>query len=184
MHARVRVLGGGRRGFLHAYPQPICGCFWCISGLDTSSVELLSKCWLRAVSSVAPSQHPCTCSACCGQPSQRSWLASTMQRCVLSNRILLLLPLLSHLQAPKSARGCSPTCTMPVSQVPRHYYQFSCAAFATAVCINCLALVYEISPLKKQAAVIQILIKGMSTFVDYQLGYGQPLMIMGTRGAV
>lgn len=50
--------------------------------------------------------------------------------------------------------------------------------------MNVLAFVYEVAPLKRQAAVIQILIKGMAFCVDFQFGYSEPYMITGTNGAM
>ena len=68
--------------------------------------------------------------------------------------------------------------------MPRLYYQFSSAAFFTAVCVNALSFVYEISPLKRQAAVIQILIKGLSFAGDFQMGYMDPYMRIDTHDNV
>ena len=61
------------------------------------------------------------------------------------------------------------------------YYQFSSAAFATAVCMNALSLIYEVSPTKRQAAVIQMLIKGVSFAGDFQMGYLNPYMVIDTH---
>lgn len=71
-----------------------------------------------------------------------------------------------------------------VLQVPRLYYQISAAAFGTSVCMNALPLIHELSPIKKQAAVIQILIKGVSLVEDFQMGYGDPYMCTDSHGNV
>ena len=62
-------------------------------------------------------------------------------------------------------------------QVPRSFYQFSCAAFVSAACINACAVLYEDSPFKRQSALIQVVIKGLAAGVDLQMAYGAPLLV-------
>ena len=50
--------------------------------------------------------------------------------------------------------------------------------------INLLSFVYERSPMKRQAAIIQVLVKGVSCVGDFEMGYLQPLMILDSHGAV
>lgn len=52
---------------------------------------------------------------------------------------------------------------------PLLYYAGS-AAFASSFCHNFLSLCYETSPIKKQLALLQCTIKGVSLLADLQLG--------------
>lgn len=66
-------------------------------------------------------------------------------------------------------------------QVPRSFYLFSSAAFASAVAINFCAVLYEDSAFKRQAALIQVVIKGLAAMVDLQMYYGQPLIVLNPQ---
>lgn len=50
--------------------------------------------------------------------------------------------------------------------------------------MNALSFWYELSPLKRQAAVIQMLIKGLSFAGDFQMGYLQPYMCTDSHNNV
>ena len=72
--------------------------------------------------------------------------------------------------------------TFHVLQVPRLLYYASCAAFASTFCHNLLSLFYEASPIKKQLALMQCLIKGISALTDLQLGLGDTAVIADSNG--
>lgn len=62
------------------------------------------------------------------------------------------------------------------------FYAFS-AAFASSFCQNLLSLFYEAAPIKKQLALLQCIIKGVSTLVELSLGLGESPVISDSSGA-
>ncbi|KAK9794043.1 hypothetical protein WJX73_001341 [Symbiochloris irregularis] len=100
------------------------------------------------------------------------WKAVVLAAIATAGIFSLGLYLLHGLQTPQSLQIAAAF----FDEVPRLYFQISAAAFGTSVCMNALPLIHELSPIKKQAAVIQILIKGVSLVEDFQMGYMDPYM--------
>ncbi|KAK9784695.1 hypothetical protein WJX73_001889, partial [Symbiochloris irregularis] len=85
--------------------------------------------------------------------------------------------LLNLLQSSETARASK----LYFHEVPRSFYLFSSAAFASAVAINLCAVLYEDSAFKRQAALIQVVIKGLAALVDLQMYFGRPLIVFSQQ---
>lgn len=71
---------------------------------------------------------------------------------------------------------------LAVPQVPPLLYYASCAAFTSSFCHNLLSLFYEAAAIKKQLALLQCFIKGVSLLTDLQIGLGDTAIVADADG--
>lgn len=96
--------------------------------------------------------------------------------CSLFTVLYVLLPSLSHNDEILAAKF--------YRTVPSVYFLCSAAAFASSVVQNMLSLLFfESSPIKRQLALLQCLVKGLSMLADLQLGLGNSAIFRDSAGA-
>ena len=69
-------------------------------------------------------------------------------------------------------------------QVPLRIYEYSEAAFFTAMVLNLLSFVFEETPAKRQLALLSALIKGLSWHCDHLIVKNRAIITFDAHGAL
>ena len=69
-------------------------------------------------------------------------------------------------------------------QVPLRIYEYSEAAFFTAMVLNLLSFVFEETPAKRQLALLSALIKGLSWHCDHLIVKNRAIVTFDAHGAL
>ncbi|KAK9820077.1 hypothetical protein WJX72_005841 [[Myrmecia] bisecta] len=68
------------------------------------------------------------------------------------------------------------------SQVPVHEYERSSTAFAAALLISVISLLFEVTPERKQLSLLTCLIKGIAWHADYLITTGGAPIMLSPQG--